>query len=323
MFDRDPNYIGYYMRYKCVVSYDGSNYSGFQSQHNAHSIQDEIERVISKILNQPTKIVAAGRTDAKVHAYGQVFHFDSDKEISIYKFKYAINGLLPKDIHIEDMEITDQLFHARFCVKAKQYDYLIKMGNYDVFYRNYALYEKHELDIELMKKASLIFIGTHDFTSFNASPLDEYPDQVRCIYDIRFSMENDILRISFIGEGFLRYMVRMLTGCLLEVGKHHMSISDVKKILDAKDKKIFRHNVIGNGLYLMHIDYFKMFYDGNNFIIREYLEKDDISLKDMKIIASRCDNRAVGYIKNDQVYWLIEDQKTIDEYNNAIKNTKF
>ena len=129
--------------------------------------------------------------------------------------------------------------------------------------------EEIGVDIELMKKASLIFIGTHDFTSFNASPLDEYPDQVRCIYDIRFSMENDLLRISFIGEGFLRYMVRMLTGCLLEVGKHHMSISDVKKILDAKDKKIFRHNVIGNGLYLMHIDYFKMFYDGNNFIIRE------------------------------------------------------
>ena len=89
-------------------------------------------------------------------------------------------------------------------------------------------------------------------------------------------MENDLLRISFIGEGFLRYMVRMLTGCLLEVGKHHMSINDVKKILDAKDKKIFRHNVIGNGLYLMHIDYFKMFYDGENFIIRECLEKDDI-----------------------------------------------
>lgn len=303
------------MRYKCIVSYDGSSYSGFQSQNNALSIQDTIEKVISKILNTPTKIVAAGRTDAKVHAYGQVFHFDSDKEISIYKFQYAINGLLPKDIHIEHMEIVDKLFHARFCVKAKQYDYLIKMGKYDVFYRNYALYEKHELDIELMKKASLEFIGTHDFTSFNASPLDEYPDQVRCIYDIRFSIENDLLRISFIGEGFMRYMVRMLTGCLLEVGKHHMSIEDVRKVLNAKDKKIFRHNAPGHGLYLMHIDYFKMFYDGDNFIIREYIYKDDLSLKDTKIIASRHDNKAVGYIKDDKVSWLIDDHKIIEEYN--------
>ena len=114
------------IRYKGILMYDGTNYNGFQSQLNGPSIQDEVERVLSKICNQPIKIIASGRTDAKVHAYGHVFHFDVDKHYTIYKFKYAINGLLPKDIQLIDLEEVDELFHARYCVASKRYDYLIK-----------------------------------------------------------------------------------------------------------------------------------------------------------------------------------------------------
>ncbi len=306
------------IRYKCTLMYDGTNYNGFQSQINGTSIQDEVEKVLAKICDQPIKIVASGRTDAKVHAYGHVFHFDTDRHMSIYKFKYAINGLLPKDIQITEMEEVDELFHARYCVASKQYDYLIKTGDYDVFWRNYSCYERYPLDIESMKKASRLFIGEHDFTSFNASPLSEFPDQRRFIEKIDIRQEQDIIRISFVGEGFLRYMVRMLSACLIEVGKKRLTIEELKKIMDKKDKKAARFNAPAQGLYLMKVNYFKMIYDGDNFIIREHVAKDRQALMGKWIIASRQDNRAIGYL-DKTVNWLIDDPICKDEWQQKAK----
>ena len=306
------------IRYKGILMYDGTNYNGFQSQLNGPSIQDEVERVLSKICNQPIKIIASGRTDAKVHAYGHVFHFDVDKHYTIYKFKYAINGLLPKDIQLRDLEEVDELFHARYCVASQRYDYLIKTGNYDVFWLNYSFYEKYPLDLNLMEQASKVFIGEHDFTSFNASPLELFPDQRRFIESIKITKENDIIRISFVGEGFLRYMVRMLTACLIQVGKKKLTIDELKEIMAKKDKKAMRYNVSAQGLYLMNVNYFKMIYDGDSFIIRQKVAKDDYTLNDKWIIASRKDNRAIGYIDKD-VHWLIEDKIYIDEWHKKAK----
>ncbi|MCI5774337.1 MAG: tRNA pseudouridine(38-40) synthase TruA [Erysipelotrichaceae bacterium] len=301
------------IRYKCTLMYDGTNYNGFQTQVNGSSIQEEVEKVLTKICDQPIKIVASGRTDAKVHAYGHVFHFDTDKELSIYKFKYAINGLLPKDIQVCDMEVVDELFHARYCVASKQYDYLINNGHYDVFKRNYSCYEKYPLDIELMQEASKIFIGEHDFTSFNASPLTEFPNQVRYIEKILLEKQDDMIKISFIGEGFLRYMVRMLSACLIEVGKKRLTVADLKGMMEAKDKKAVRYNAPAQGLYLQNITYFKMYHDGNNFIIRDSVAKDGANLQGLKIIASRQDNKAIGYIDKD-IHWLVQDDDCLAEW---------
>lgn len=302
------------MRYKCSVMYDGTNYNGFQIQKNGSSIQEEIEKVISKILNSATKIVASGRTDAKVHAKNQVFHFDCDRELDIYKVSYAINRLLPDDIYINSMERVDEMFHARFTVSAKQYDYLIKINDYDVFYKNYANYVRDELDINLMQEAAKVFVGRHDFTSFNASPLALYPNQIRTIYDIKITKEADIIRLSFIGEGFLRYMVRMLSACLIEVGRRRLTIDGLVEMMDKKDKRACKYNAPSCGLYLMNVEYFKMLYEGDLFIVREYIPKDDNVCLGAWVVADKERNDAVAYYKNKFV-WIVEDVRIKEELN--------
>lgn len=302
------------MKYKCIVMYDGTNYNGFQIQKNGSSIQEEIERAISKILNCPIKIIASGRTDAKVHAKKQVFHFDCDKELDIYKISYAINRLLPDDIYVRSMEKVNEMFHARFTVSAKHYDYLIKINDYDVFYKNYANYIRDDLDVSLMAEAAKVFVGRHDFTSFNASPLVLYPNQIRTIYEIKITKEDDIIRLSFIGEGFLRYMVRMLSACLIEVGRHRLTVDDLINMMDKKDKKACKYNAPACGLYLMDVMYFKMLYEGDLFIVREYIPKDDNVCVNAWVVADKVNNDAVAYYDYDFI-WLKDDVAIKNEVN--------
>ena len=121
------------MRYKVTLAYNGNNYVGFQSQPNGSTIQDNIEKALKEIFHEDIRIIMASRTDAKVHAYGQVFHFDTDKEMDPYRLKGALNSLTNKDIHVIKAEVVSQNFHARFNVKNKTYKYLINIGEYDVF----------------------------------------------------------------------------------------------------------------------------------------------------------------------------------------------
>lgn len=244
-------------RFKCVVSYDGTAYIGWQSQCKNNSIQEKIEAVLYRISNEEIKAVAAGRTDAKVHAYGQVFHFDTDFYLDAPRWHWAINGYLPKDIRIQSIEEVGEEFHARFSVKRKQYDYRINLGEYDVCMMHYAYQCRHVLDVEEMEKASKIFIGKHDFSSFCANSLEQFPNQVREIENIIFSRDKDILTISYQGKGFLRYMVRMLTATLIEVGRGRLTLEDVSKMLEARDKDSCKHNAEPQGLYLMKIEYYQ------------------------------------------------------------------
>jgi tRNA pseudouridine38-40 synthase len=242
-------------RFKCIVSYDGSNYIGWQSQNKNNSIQEIIEGVIKRVSNEEVNAVAAGRTDAKVHAYGQVFHFDTTFYLDANRWRMAINGYLPKDIFLRSVEEVDDNFHARFSVKEKQYDYLINLGEYDVCNVNYMYQCRHKLDIEKMKEASLYLIGVHDFSSFCANSIEKFPNQVREVKEIRFTVEKNILRLSYIGKGFLRYMVRMLTATLIEVGRGRLEPVQVKEMLEARSKDVCRLNAEPQGLYLMRIDY--------------------------------------------------------------------
>ena len=126
------------IRYKCTVAYSGAGYCGWQTQKNGNSVQEYIESALERIFDSPVRILAAGRTDAGVNAWGQVFQFDSEKEIGERKLMGALNGFLPKDIHIRKVEKKDRLFHVRYCVKSKQYDYRINLGEYDVFSRDFS-----------------------------------------------------------------------------------------------------------------------------------------------------------------------------------------
>lgn len=265
-------------KYKCTVAYVGANYSGWQSQLNGRSIQEQIEFVIRNITHEKINITASGRTDAGVNAKGQVFMFESNLEMTERKWMGAINGFLPNDIHILNVEeVNPHLFHSRYNVRMKHYDYCIQTGAYDVFTKDTAYQYCAPLDYKKMVEASKYLIGTHDFTSLNSNSLKEKPNQVRTIFDIRFSKEGDLIRISYYGKGFLRYMVRMMTAELMEVGKGAIQPEDIQKILDARSKTISRKNAPANGLTLMEVDYFEMLALNEQGMVREFLHGDDIS----------------------------------------------
>ena len=263
-------------RYKCTVAYVGRNYDGWQSQKLGISVQEKIEEVLERICGKKVSILASGRTDAGVNAAGQVFHFDSEREMTARKWKGALNGGLPDDIRITDVEAVPRTFHARYCVRWKRYDYCINLGEYNVFNKDYAYQCPIPLDVEKMKEASRYMVGTHDFTSLNSSPLKEYPNQVRTIRRIEFTQEGDLLRISFEGKGFLRYMVRMMSAQLIEAGRGRIKPEDIAKILEARSKTIARRNAAANGLTLQYVDYFDILALNENGMFREFLADDEL-----------------------------------------------
>ena len=243
------------MRYKVTIAYDGADYAGFQSQINALAIQDIIENVLEKIFGKKIRIVMSSRTDAGVHAKGQVFHFDADKEKEDYKLKFSMNSLLPKDIHVIKVEKVSDKFHARYSVKKKTYEYLINIGEYDVFLNGYAYQCFYKLDVDLMKKGAEMFLGEHDFSSFNTSSLKEYPNQVRNITEFSITRKKDLLKIKVTSSGFLRNMVRIMVGTLIDLGRGLKTLDDIQDMLDHPNKTTRRYNADPNGLYLVKIFY--------------------------------------------------------------------
>ena len=243
------------MRYKVNLAYDGRNYAGFQSQINALAIQDIIEDKLYQIFSEKIRIVMSSRTDAGVHAKDQVFHFDSDIRKDLSKLKFSLNSLLPKDIHVLNIEEADSDFHARYSVKKKTYEYLINIGEYDVFLNGFAYQCFYKLDLDLMKKGAAMFEGYHDFTSFNTSPLSEYPDQHKQIEEFRIIEDGDLLRIRVTASGFLRNMVRIMVGTLIDVGRGKKNLADIEYMFAHPDKSTRRFNADPNGLYLLKIFY--------------------------------------------------------------------
>lgn|SRR5690606_13288504 len=243
-------------RYKCTISYDGTQFSGYQIQPNKRTVQSEFERVLQGMhKGEHVKIVASGRTDATVHATGQVVHFDSYLLIPIDKWKRALNSMLPDDIRVRTVELAKPDFHARFDVKAKEYRYRLLISNDPcVFKRHYTHYYPYPLNLSAMREAAKYLLGTHDFTSFCASNT-EVQDKVRTIYDIAIDRHNDELVISFVGNGFLYNMVRILVGTLLEVGNGQKEPVSIKSILSGKDRTLAGKTAPGYGLYLSQVFY--------------------------------------------------------------------
>ena len=243
------------MRYKVILAYDGRNYAGFQSQKNATAIQDIVEGAIERVFSEKIRINMSSRTDAGVHAYGQVFHFDTDKEKDEGKLKFSLNSLLPDDIHVVEVKKVSRDFHARYSVKKKTYEYLINLGEYDVFLKGRAFQCFYKLDVDLMKEGAKLFLGEHDFSSFNTSSLKEYPNQVRNITEFSITRKKDILKIRVTSSGFLRNMVRIMVGTLIDLGRGKKSLDDIKDMLEHPCKSTRRYNADPNGLYLVKIFY--------------------------------------------------------------------
>lgn len=242
-------------RYLAIVSYDGSHYAGWQKQSNAHSIQEEIENALTKMHGYHVEIVASGRTDGFVHALGQAFHFDSDKEIEGKKWQRALNSLLPKDIRIQSVQQVDDDFHARFHATSKRYDYFITNDIHNPFLEHYMGKDSHPLDVSYMQECAQIFIGSHDFTSFCSAKIDPRKPRIKNITRLDIIPHENHIQMIFEGNGFLRYMVRMLAQTLIEAGKHRLCKEDIQKMLEAKDKHVCRYKASPQGLYLVKVNY--------------------------------------------------------------------
>lgn len=246
------------MRYFMTFSYDGSKYKGYQKQPRVKTVQSEIEKALKQILsNEKITISASGRTDAGVHALNQKAHFDSKKEIAPEKLRKAVNSLIPADIYIKEIIEVDSDFHARFDVKAKEYIYKINMGEYNPIEKDYVYQYNRRLDVVEMERALKYLEGTHDYKSFTKTD-EEKDDFVRTIVQanlIRDVKNVNNITISFLGTGFLRYMVRNMVGCLIEIGEGKRKSEDIIKILEAKDRKKAGKTANPEGLYLKDVFY--------------------------------------------------------------------
>lgn len=243
------------MKIKATVSYDGSAYSGFQKQINALGIQDVLEKALSKIHKKPTPVVASGRTDAGVHALGQVFHFEMNEKIGLRGYYEALNTLLPKDIRITKVEAVPDDFHARFSARKKRYEYVYTLERDNPFVYRYKTILKRQPDLQAMKQAAEVFLGRHDFTSFTNAKIPPEKSRVKTIERIEIRQEGKDIRLIYEADGFLRYQVRMMTAVLQAAGEHRLRKEDIQAMLEARDKEVCRYNAPAQGLYLKEVTY--------------------------------------------------------------------
>lgn len=243
-------------RYKCKVAYAGMFFAGYQVQPNKRTVQSEIEKALEKI-HKGTKIRvnASGRTDAGVHARGQVIHFDSPLMIPEAKWIIALNSLLPDDISIKQVEKVSSEFHARYDAVKKEYRYYLYLSAIrDPFQYNFSYQYPYSLNYSYIETASQALLGTHDFTSF-CSAKTEVEDRVRTIHQIEWFEENDFLVFRFVGNGFLYNMVRILVGTLLEIGSGKREADSIPEIFAKKDRSAAGKTAPANGLYLWKVFY--------------------------------------------------------------------
>ncbi len=242
------------MRYKVIISYDGSNFSGYQKQENQRTVQGELEKACFKIAKVDVNVHASGRTDAKVHAKGQVVHFDADINISSFDMRDALNATLPADIFVRTCSRVSNNFHSRYNAKEKEYEYLINVGEYNPLLRNYVLQYCKPLNVEKMRQAVNYLIGEHDFSSF-ATKTSEEKNPCRSISNAQIRTVGPRVSIKLRGNGFLRHMVRGIVGTLILVGREKIAPEKMVEILNAKNRSCAGPNADGCGLYLLNVYY--------------------------------------------------------------------
>lgn len=242
-------------RIKLIVEYDGSNYHGFQRQDNAHTVQGAIEKGILKLIDKKITITSAGRTDTGVHALAQVVTFDTDSKIPPDKWQYALNNYLPYDIRIINSELTSSDFHPRYDAVSKIYNYKIyRHTKGTTFLRNYALCNTDTLDVEAMQKACTFLLGTHNFTSFCASG-STIRNLERNIIACHLDDSWPFLTLIIEANGFLRNMIRIIVGSLLEVGRKNIAPEKINDIIKAEDRRVAGPTAGPQGLYMMEVKF--------------------------------------------------------------------
>lgn len=242
------------MKYKVIVSYDGSDFDGYQIQKDKRTVQNEIQVALKKLYQKDVKISSSGRTDKGVHALGQVFSYDVDKEIDCYKIKKALNTYLPDDVSVVNVATASDDFHARGSAKSKEYVYRINVGTFNPIERKYCYQYGYPLEVSKLKKAAKVFIGTHNFKNFCTND-EENKSYIRTINKIKITKEKEIISITFSGNGFLRYMVRMIMGSMIAYNNGKVDLDNLKFSLDERCENRTIYKVPSEGLYLVSVTY--------------------------------------------------------------------
>lgn len=241
-----------YSRIKCIVTYDGSTYSGFQRQPNKITIQGEIEKALKDLTKEEISIFSSGRTDKGVHAINQVFHFDTLSKIEPNDFARVLRYRLPDSIYLKSSELVRGTFHSRFDAYSKEYIYKINVGENDPIQRNYE-WNAIGIDINILKRELQSITGKHDFTSFTKT---NDKTMIRTILGIDVITEGKYLYISITGTGFLRYMVRYLVGTAVEIAKGDLN-DTLLSLISYKDSSRVLWKAPSFGLYLNKVKYNK------------------------------------------------------------------
>lgn len=241
---------------KLTIEYDGKDFNGWQKQPNKLNIQGTIEEAIKRITGEEIDLMASGRTDAGVHAFGQVANFKTNSNIPIEKIPIAINTNLKKSIRIVDAQEVDERFHSRLSCKRKTYRYVINCGKYEsAIYRNLETYVPFKLDVKKMQEAAKYFEGEHDFKAFKASGTSS-KSTVRTIYKANVILQkNDRIFIELTGNGFLYNMVRIIAGTLVEVGEGKIEPDRIPEIIDSKNRENGGKTLPAKGLFLLNVEY--------------------------------------------------------------------
>ncbi|MFA1821686.1 tRNA pseudouridine(38-40) synthase TruA [Virgibacillus oceani] len=245
------------VRLKCIIHYDGSQFSGFQIQSKQRTVHGELEHALKKMhKGEDVRIQASGRTDTGVHSFGQTIHFDSSFDIPEQNWKTALNTLLPKDVYVQDVKVVPDSFHARYAVVEKEYRYYVwNQKERDVFKRNYYYQFPYHLNIEAMQEACRYLEGRHDFTTFSSAKATIKGSKERTLYKVSCEKQEEKIEFIFRGSGFLYNMVRIIIGVLLDVGQGRRKASDIPELLEAKDRTLVGITVPPQGLYLWKVRY--------------------------------------------------------------------
>lgn len=244
---------------KMAIQYDGSRYKGWQKQNQKGSdvstVQDKIEKVLSKMTGEDIQVIGCGRTDTGVHAENYIANFKTESTFTVDDMMNYFEEYLPDDIVVKSIKDTSERFHARYNVKSKTYVYRINNNKFrNVFNRRYSYHIDEKLNLDEMRKASEILVGTHDFQSFTALKPNTKPT-VRTINYLTITENDGLVEIEVNGNGFLLNMVRIITGTLIEVGMGNLKVADVERILNEKKRAEAGPIAQAKGLFLKDVQY--------------------------------------------------------------------
>lgn len=240
------------MRYLINLSYDGSKFYGYQVQKNKITVEGEIERVLSKLLNTKINSVGSSRTDRGVHSLNQYCHFDTDKKLDLKKFTHAMNGLIDKSIYVKKISAVSDDFHARYSVYRKEYIYKINLGDYNPIEKDYVFQYNKNIDKKLLDEFIRLISGKHNFRSFTS---DKDNSNYERDVNVSYKIQNKILYLKFESSGFLRYMIRNIVGLLLDINDGKKNLFDIPLIFKSCDRCSCGKTASGVGLYLNKIDF--------------------------------------------------------------------